>query len=276
MRLNYYDLLNPNPIRIPQVGSFISPFLKDIRSIDEYTMYLNMLLLSVSDYWNIINFHAGSGDEAADASGAGLSEDHLNDADCHIFDLITRHGTDLQMSVLKSVEDALNFFMTDTVRFDEQYGVFLTYDGTEDEEHNPIPTGVIRKENYMDVCDIIARRNYISRESLYDPTKIRSKKAQQIYEKMMKGRQAKTKSAASGHDSDLDLGNIISKVAARHPSINLLNIYELTIYQLYDQFYNLVNYSVFDIQGMALAMNGSKAVPKFECTDWYKNYNSCS
>ena len=37
-------------------------------------------------------------------------------------------------------------------------------------------------------------------------------------------------------DPSFSLWNIIGAVTSRHPSLNLTNIWQLTVYQLYDQF----------------------------------------
>lgn len=67
-----------------------------------------------------------------------------------------------------------------------------------------------------------------------DAADAKNKTAAKIIEKLNKRKKAKEKSAKP--DPKLELPNIISAISACHSSINILNIWDLTVYQVYDLF----------------------------------------
>ena len=74
-------------------------------------------------------------------------------------------------------------------------------------------------------------------------------------------------------NKDLALGNIISVVANKHPSINILNIWELTIYQLWDTFNRLSNNNIYDISALSVAVWGDEK-KQFNISDWFKRIDN--
>ena len=57
MKLEYFDLLSPDPIYIQKVGGIISPKLRDISSIcgiNTYQYYLTILLMDLKTYFTMI------------------------------------------------------------------------------------------------------------------------------------------------------------------------------------------------------------------------------
>ena len=67
----------------------------------------------------------------------------------------------------------------------------------------------------------------------------------------------------------MELGNIISAVANFHPSLNEYNIWNLTVYQLWDSFYKLINNNIYTIQSTSVAVWGDKD-KQFNINEWYK------
>lgn len=74
--------------------------------------------------------------------------------------------------------------------------------------------------------------------------------------KLQKGRTEKAKQTAP--DKNMELGNIISAVANKSHSLHIMNIWDLTIFQLWDCFSRLSNNSIYDIQSMSVAAWGIK------------------
>ena len=64
MKLEYFDLLSPDPINIQNVGGILSPKLRDISSIgiNTYQYYLGILMMDVNTY-----FHMNEMDEQYDS-----------------------------------------------------------------------------------------------------------------------------------------------------------------------------------------------------------------
>ena len=88
-----------------------------------------------------------------------------------------------------------------------------------------------------------------------------------IMKKLQKGRAQKAAHAKA--DDTMDLGNIISAVAGKSPSLNLLNIWDLTIFQLYDCFARLSANNIYDIQSMSVAAWGDKD-HSFDAAAWFQ------
>lgn len=91
--------------------------------------------------------------------------------------------------------------------------------------------GELSCENYESLVEVI-QKQYALKKS--EPPSYANEKAKEIAMKMQKEK-AKIKPSKQG----LSLQDIISGVAAKHPSLNLFQIWNLTLYQLYDQFKRL-------------------------------------
>lgn len=221
MKLNYFQLLSPDPVSIPNSGSIISPRLRDISSIgiSTYQYYLSLLLMD------------------------------------NIFDLLTANE---QSALL--LQKVLNFFIREEVRYSAQNRCFLIL---ADEKI----VGAITKEGYPQICDLICQRNCIKSNQKEDLSKIKSKKALEIMQKIQKGRAEKAKQSKS--DKNMELGNIISAVANQSQSLNILNIWELTVYQLWDCFLRLSQNNIYHIQTMSVAAWGNKD-NSFDANSWFK------
>lgn len=85
--------------------------------------------------------------------------------------------------------------------------------------------------------------------------------------KIQKGRTEKSNTKTI--DNNMELGNIISAVANKSHSLNILTIWDLTVFQLLDCFSRLSNNSIYDIQSMSVAAWGNKD-NYFDATAWFK------
>lgn len=246
MKLSYFDLLSPDPIQICNVGSIISPTLREIRAIgyNTYQYYLSMLLLDENTYMSVVTNRE--------------NENSLSDINTSpkldIFELLTL--TEESVSILQKV---LNFFMKEEVFYLSENHVFAV-------KHNDKVIGAITKDNYSQICDLICQRNNIKSEKEEDLSKVKSKKALDILNKLKKGRKNKSKQSKN---KNMELENIISAVANKSPSLNILNIWDLTVYQLWDSFSRLCNNNIYDIQSMSVAAWGDKD-NHFDATSWFK------
>ena len=59
---------------------------------------------------------------------------------------------------------------------------------------------------------------------------------------------------------------MVSALAVQHNSLNLSNIWDLTVYQLYDQFFRQNNKNQLDIHAMNYAGWGGE----FDPTSWFR------
>lgn len=242
-----------------QIGSLVSPTLKEISKISypKYSFYLTLLCLDVDTFFKY--FPAVQNVVAEDDRNA------LN-----IFEYMI-----LSNECIQYMEDMFNFFFVETVVFSRENECFLVIDndiiGNSDDDRIHV-VGFINKDNYDLVVNLICQKNYISfNKQEEDLSKIKSKKAREIMEKLIKGRKEKAKNNKT--DKNMELGNVISAVASRHNSLNLNNIWDLTVYQLWDTFFRLINNNMYDIGATSVAVYGNKD-NHFEANAWYQKMNN--
>lgn len=187
-----------------------------------------------------------------------------------VYDLLTQ---DAQTALL--LQNALNFFIKEDVEYSPEYKAFAVKGNVMVKEQDKMvekyaTIGAISKENYQDVVDVICQRNNIKTKDVIDPSKVKSKKALSILEKIKKGREKMAK--ANKADKNMELGNIISAVANRSPSLNITNIWDLTVFQLWDSFARLTNNNIYDINAASVSAWGDKD-KQFDFNGWYKKLN---
>lgn len=256
MRLDYASLLSPFPFLIEKVGSIKSPLLREIwhpqTTYQGYNMYLSLLFLTPQTYFEQMT-------PSQSAAYQNLSEEEKSRL-C-MFDLIADNA-----GLQDAYSKMLNFFLVEHVLWNPESKVFLTFADSEDDS---LPVGVIHRGIFPELCDIILQRCGIDRkEADMDTTKIKSKRALEIAAKIKKGRQK-----AGGHkvpDKATELPNLICAVAAKSNSLNFTNIWDLTVFQLYEQFKREQANVYFDIQKMTVAAYGNKQ-NTFTGNEWFKN-----
>lgn len=134
---------------------------------------------------------------------------------------------------------------------------------TKTKEHE---VGKIHKQIWDELCDVILQWNNIKKNKEEKKLKFKSKLAQEVWEL------THPKEKQEKQNKDMELANIISSVAAKDESLNMINIWDLTVYQLYDQFQRLQGNTYFSIQSMSVAAYGDEK-NKFDGGAWYKNIN---
>ena len=165
-------------------------------------------------------------------------------------------------SLRQCLSEALSFFISEPLQWDGRRHVFCT-DG-----NGGGSQGQISDDNYMAVRRAIMLSNCLSVDDV-ESQKFKGKRGRAIYERIMAGRAAAQKQKErSGTSDSLTLPSIVSAVAARHNSINLLNIWDLTIYQLYDQFAQLNKNFQVDVSSLKWAAWGTE---QFDYSLWYKS-----
>lgn len=246
LKPGYFELLSPDPIQVPSVGGVKSPTLREISSLgyNTYRHYLAVLSLDLDSYLSMTGMSE---------LYALLSEEEKTKMT--LFDLLLSSPPSCAL-----IQNMLDFFMEGTVTFSESQHVFLVCAGDGQ-------TGLITRENYLTVCDMIGQRNYLKPRRSEDLSKVKSKKALEIMKKLQKGRAEKEKLAKT--DQNMELGNIISAVANRSQSLHILNIWDLTVYQLWDCFARLSGNNLYNIQSMSVAAWGDKN-HSFDASAWFK------
>lgn len=250
MKLPYFDLLSPAPVYIQNIGGIISPTLREICSLgyDMYQSYLTFLLMDPKTC-----FAMAGNPELYDA---------LSDAEksrLNIFELLTAQEQSLFL-----LRNILNFFLSGTANYSpEKNGFVIREEDTE--------TGIVTGENYSLLCDLICQRNFIKSAFQDELSAVKNKKALEIMKKLQKGRAAKEKQSKT--DQNMELGNIISAVANKSQNLNILSIWDLTVFQLWDCFSRLANNNIYDIRSMSVAAWGDKD-KQFDVTSWFKRIDA--
>lgn len=162
-------------------------------------------------------------------------------AERHLYKVFDMYmlSNDMQELVLKSFN---LLFQTDNVIIDgellDDMSVVI------DEKY------VINRDNFDDVVNMIQLQNNpeksASDEDDYNPA---NELAKSIAEKLKRSKEIVEKSKALESDGDgLTIPDIISAVSAMSNSLNKLNIWDLTIYQLYDEFARLTKIDNYRLQ----------------------------
>lgn len=224
--------------------------MKDISSIgiNTYQYYLTVLLLDLRSYFTMIG---------REKEFELLSEEER--VQLNLFDLLN-----LNPDCRALLQTIFNFFIQgEAVYSKEQKAFLIQKDGK--------VTGHVSRENYPLVCNVICQRSCVRSGPQEDLSKVKSKKALEILQKLRKGRAAKGSQPKA--DQNLELGNIISAVANKSHSLNILNIWDLTVFQLWDCFSRLSANSIYEIQSMSVAAWGNKD-NHFDASAWFKRIDT--
>lgn len=270
IKLDYFTLLSPEPLQIPGVGSIVSPTLRDIQRINYnmYQSYLDVFLTDISLYYEFI-------DKSGEAYLSHMSNieknivldvkreyENLSDAEKHSISFFNIAIIDpIYRSRLLS---AFDFFIRENVVWSEENKVIFIFKDDNYEKTKPI--GVIHGENYEAIADIILQKSGVNKPDEYgDGLKTKNKAALKILDKL-KNASKKNKVKQQG-DKRLALPNIISSLAAHSKSLNIINIWDVTVYQLYDQFARQQFDDAYNINASQVAAWGDKN-NKFDALSW--------
>ena len=217
------------------------PKLGQIRDIGyaQYQMFLSIFLMTKEDILEMIK----------------IDSSHADEVEFNTLQLITLIP-EFRESLLRS----LNFFLHANVRYSDEYGYYFE----DTEEIIPLKKIWLIRRAILKFC-------CVNDESDSEPLRFRNEKAREIWEKIQKHKAAARKQKRSGTgDKSMDLPNLIGAVCAYSSSYNLLNIWDLTVYQFYDQFARLDNRIQIDVYGQRWAAWGKE---DFDFSIWRKALN---
>lgn len=239
MKLTLWDSVSGNSLSVGNVCHVRQPKLSDIRSLgyDKFFSYVSVILFDPSEI---------------DGEVPML-----------IPDLETFYILITYPMLRETFFEALSFFVEEDISFDGNNLCLKVY------KDNQV-VGEINNGNFNDIQGLVAQ--IIGTEKEYESDiKFSNKKAKAIYEKC-KARKREFDKAKKKEDlaasNDFTLPNIISAVCAKHPSLNLLNIWDLTILQLYDQFRRLNVITYESVEGLRWAAWGKDSI---ELSAWFKD-----
>ena len=305
MKLDHSTLISRKPLKVSNVGSIKPIYLHEIEdiTIHVYNNFLSILMLDINTYYKWMEkeddyFRYYSQEQKQKVLDVKKQYEELNTEEklsISFYDLLMYDEL-----LICSFIEAFDFFFEEEVDFvvngneitDAQFS-FITYNKIDTpqkiklkngNEYSTIKTnrelvGVINRSNFKDVVDIILQRNSVQMEeeiTAEDLTKVKNKnKVMQLMEKMKKGQEQldktrEKKREEKGMASDTELANIISCVAAKnHNGINMINIWDMTIYNLYEQFKLIRENNIHDAETLSVFVWGDKS-NKFDIDAWFK------
>ena len=305
MKLDHFTLISRKPLKVSNIGSIKPIFLHEIEdiTIHVYNNFLSILMLDIDTYYKWMEkeddyFRYYSQEQKQKVLDVKKQYEELDTEEklsVSFYDLLMYDEL-----LICSFIEAFDFFFEEEVDFvvngneitDAQFS-FITYNKIDTpqkiklkngNEYSTIKTnrelvGVINRSNFKDVVDIILQRNSVQMEeeiTAEDLTKVKNKnKVMQLMEKMKKGQKQldktrEKKREEKGVASDTELANIISCVAAKnHNGINMINIWDMTIYNLYEQFKLIRENNIHDAETLSVFVWGDES-NKFDIDAWFK------
>ena len=256
MRLDYGTQINPLPIKL-SIGTLRKPTLKDISDItfDKFNFYEVFTKMTPQTYYEKIVGESSIWDKLSDSQKENAT----------IYQML------LQDKRLKEIYlELLNFFIVEDVIFEGDFFIILKEGYSLDEPlTQEMVSGVIQETTFPQIMELIQQVCCIYDNSeKTDNLKFKNNLARKLYEKMLKGQKESKKK--SKNDLNLSIPNIISSVANKHPSINYVNIWDLTIFQLLDCFNRLQANAIYDIDSARVSTWGDEK-KTFDAALWYKN-----
>lgn len=159
------------------------------------------------------------------------------------------------------LSEALSFFIVEPLEWEEHRKVFSVR-GVRGQGGPSVSD-----QSYAEIRRSIMLSNCLTVDDL-ELQKFKGKRGRAIYERILAGRESARKAKQAASDEPLALPCIISAVSTRHNSLNLLNIWDMTIYQLYDQFTQLNKSFQVDVSSLKWAAWGTE---QFDFSLWYKS-----
>jgi len=183
------------------------------------------------------------------------------DKDINLFDVLVHFGND---EIHSELSESLGLFLRSKIKVDTQNHIIIVGDNER----------IITRDNYETVVEIIKWQNCINKfgESEKEIKQEESDLVKKIKNKLNKSRKIVEKVKSKENDDeegDTDLYDIISAVSAKSQSLNKLNIFDLTMFQLYDEFKRLDLIDRYDLS-VKSALAGAKDV---KITHWSTKIN---
>lgn len=267
MELDYETLLSPNPIPLSIGLKTIHLRRPTLRQIDEeitihqFGLYEMFLKMTPELYYT--KFLKEQGTEL----WSKFTEEERNDLT--LYKCIV-NDNDLQDIFVK----ILNFFFEETIIYYDGFFIILDdevciNDINEEILKNDI-YGVIQEDNFNDFLFLIQQTCCIYNKKNNEKVKFKNSLAKKLYEKMQRANAENEKRKAKDENEDLSIGNIISKVSNKHPTISPITVWDLTLFQLIDSFNFMQVNESYEISKLRVSVWGDEN-NVFDASLWYKN-----
>lgn len=265
MILDYGTLLSRKPIKL-SIGIIIKkPTISDVEDITYNTFYF---------YESLTKMNPRTFYEEVDKEGAADYWDRLSEKEK---EELTMYQAICVNPKLQDLYCGLFKFFIDTeyVRFSN--GIFFMLKNDidpleikEEDVKNDI-SGIIFEDVFDSILFIFQQVCGINDEleTPLDEMNFKNEVAKKLYIRMREAEKRDKKRKASNPDHYLD--NIVSAVSNRHPSINPLNVHDMTVYQVLDSFNRLMENAIYEIDSTRVSVWGDEK-KTFNASLWYKNH----
>lgn len=257
MKIDYGTLLSPDPIKL-SIGSIRKHRLRDLSKItfDKFYVYEAFLKMTPEKFYS----------NQYNEDGSPIWDTIKNKDSLTMYDLICSDEV-----VRKTYVEILNFFFEECVDYKE--GFFILSAEAVDFENEISPNsicGVIDRSSFKQVLSLIQQVCCIFEddEEPEENVKFKNSAARKIYEKLLSAQKKEKKRKKA--DINLSLPNIISAVSNCHPTINPINVWDLTLFQLFDTFNRMRANKIYDIDSTRVSVWGDEK-KTFDIALWYKN-----
>jgi len=219
-----------------------------------YMMYLTLLTWDRSDVLEYAKTSGLRGWEKVDNDQFGVFE----------ISILLGHIRELFLEMF-------SFFICERVGYDEKHMRYVTYRITEDDEDAaPIEVGVIDHKNFEDVRDAILLLNYVGLDKKEVEAKFTSVKAQQLWEKAQQYLKEQQRAAAKRDSGKYHLANLLSKLCVCGTPYTLFNVYDLTLFQFYDQIFQYSSLRRASLDENIFSNHGGD---RFKADEWLNPLN---
>ena len=253
MYFDYFEMLSGEPIPVNGVGHIKSPSLRDIFPTSGigykgYNLYLNVLTWDKERLLKYIQILRNKDSSKLDR------ENFL------FFDIAT-----LLEPTRELCRGMLSFFMVEQIEWDEKNRSFVAF---VDLDGRKKVVGRVNRDNFDKVREMMLQANFIGLNKDSTPIRHSDEKTKELWERAQKYLEDLAK-ADNGHEEKAEyrMGNIVSKLSSVHPSYNLLNVFDLTVFQLYDAFFQVGYLRSANLSERIFSNHGGE---KFNFEDWLK------
>lgn len=265
MKLGYFTLLCPAPIQL-SIGRIKPPKLYEIGELgyDRFRMYQVYLGLTAENYYKYLD------KEQYESFWENMPDDQKDDFT--LYDVIL-----LEEPLRNMFVEIFNFFFIERVIFKDNLFFILGVENSDisDDDidiEDDIVIGIINPQTFKDVVSIIQQICCIEKDDILDDEKPKFKnaKARKIYEKMKSAKKKEDDKKKEKMFLNMSLPNLISATAAKITGLNIVNIWDATLFQVYDQFRREQSGDAYYINSLRVAVWGDEE-NKFDSSLWYTN-----
>ena len=262
IKLSYFDLISMSPYRINGVGSVRAITFRDIDNLplklETYKVFTSVLSFTKDTFIEYTKMSP----EQVDLLNEQFKKYDLKPT---VYDYILTNEL-----IRNNLFLSLDFFFVENVGFDTKNGTFILYTDKENPDESKV--GLVTRDNFKDVFSVILQRCslYDDSEEDCDDMVFRDEATRRKWMKQRKGAKERKKSKDSLNLIKYDLGNIISAICAEGIGITTLNVWDMTVYNGYDQFQRIRNNRVDKLVSRSISIWGDKK-GEYDFDNWLTN-----